>query len=167
MVEVGTVGNEGMSAVPLVHGAQVNTVDAMWQIEGDGLRMPSGEFRQELAENATFADVMNRYAQGFLAQVAQSTACNRLHPVEQRLARWLLMTHDRIGHDELQLTQEFLSQMLGVRRATVSVAAGALQRAGLISYSRGQITIVDREGLEQASCECYQLIRDEFDRLVE
>ena len=110
--------------------------------------------------------LLRRYTLALFNQVAQSAACNRLHSIEERCARWLLMTHDRVTGDQFELTQEFLSQMLGVRRSSVTVAAGMLQKAGLIQYSRGKIAIVDRPGLEAASCECYGVIRSEFDRLV-
>ncbi|HEX6840966.1 MAG TPA: helix-turn-helix domain-containing protein, partial [Stellaceae bacterium] len=107
-----------------------------------------------------------RYTLGLLNQVGQNAACNRAHPVDERCARWLLMTHDRVQENSFQLTQEFLAQMLGVRRPTVSIAAGMLAKAGLISYMRGRITILDRDGLEAAACECYRIISDEFARLV-
>jgi len=166
VVEVGTVGNEGMTAVPLLHGADSATVDAMSQVDGDAMRMAAADFARALAENRGFAGILNRYAEAFLAQVAQSTACNRLHPVEQRLARWLLMTRDRLSSDTLPLTQEFLAQMLGVRRASVNVVAGMLQRAGFIRYTRGMIHVLDLEGLESASCECYMIVRRHFERLL-
>jgi CRP-like cAMP-binding protein len=107
-----------------------------------------------------------RYTQALFSQVAQAAACNRMHPIEERCARWLLMTHDRVGANHFMLTQDFLAQMLGVRRPSVSVAASMLQKAGLISYSRGLVVIADRPGLEAASCICYRVIRDEFERLI-
>jgi CRP-like cAMP-binding protein len=110
--------------------------------------------------------LVNRYAQAFLTQVAQGAACNRLHGLEQRCARWLLMTHDRVSGDEFPLKQQFLAEMLGVRRAGVSVAASALQEAAVIRYSRGTVQVLDRDGLEAASCECYSVIRQQFDRLL-
>ena len=128
--------------------------------------MPADRFQEAIRRNGAFAAVIHRYTQGLFNQVAQTAACNRLHPIGERCARWLLMTHDRAGTERFPLTQEFMAQMLGVRRATVTVAAGMLQQAGLISYRRGVITVVDRAGLEAASCECYRVIRDEFDRLL-
>ncbi len=110
--------------------------------------------------------VLHRYTQALFTQIAQSAGCNRLHSIEQRCARWLLMTQDRVGADRFPLTQEFLGQMLGVRRATVTEAAGTLQKAGLITYSRGTIIVLDRQGLEAAACECYQIVRDDYDRLL-
>ena len=112
-------------------------------------------FKKELARSASMRTVMLRYAHAFFNQVAQSAACNHFHPIEQRCCRWLLMTHDRMNSDEFLLTQEFLAMMLGVQRTGVTVAAGALQRAGLIRYKRGNVTIIDRRGLERRSCECY------------
>ena len=109
---------------------------------------------------------MERYTQALFGQISQAAACNRLHSSEERLSRWLLMSHDRVGADEFMITQEFLGQMLGARRSTVSVSAGILQRAGLIRYVRGHVTIVDRAGLEAVSCECYAVIRHELDRVV-
>ena len=110
--------------------------------------------------------LVNRYSQAYLTQAAQGAACNRLHGIEQRCARWLLMTHDRVAGDEFPLKQQFLAEMLGVRRAGVSVAASALQEAALIRYSRGAVQVLDRDGLEAASCECYAVIRRQFDRLL-
>ena len=107
-----------------------------------------------------------RYTQALITQIAQSAACNRMHPIEERCARWLLMTRDRVGANHFNLTQEFLAQMLGVRRPSVSIAASMLQKAGLITYSRGLIVVTDNKGLEAASCNCYRVIRDEFDRLI-
>ena len=110
--------------------------------------------------------LLHRYVQSLMLLMAQSSACNRLHPIQHRCARWLLMTHDRVGIDQFPLTQEFLSQMLGVRRAAVSEVASALRKAGLIRYSRGKITVTDRKGLEAASCECYLVVKEEYDRLL-
>jgi CRP-like cAMP-binding protein len=166
VAEVGSVGNEGMAGVPLVLGTDRSPVQGFYQVPGATYRMSAADFRAELAKSGVFSDVMHRYAQAFLMQVSQSAACNRLHPLEQRLCRWILMSHDRTAGDRIALTQEFLAQMLGVRRATVSVAAGALQKAGLIRYNRGMINVLDREALEQAGCECYDVVRSEFERLL-
>lgn len=166
VAEVGTVGNEGMAGIPLVLGTDHSPAQAFYQVPGSAYRMSAADFRAELAKSTVFSDVVHRYAQAFLTQVSQSAACNRLHPLDQRLCRWILMSHDRTDGDRIALTQEFLAQMLGVRRATVSIAAGALQKAGLIRYNRGIINVLDRERLEQSSCECYAVVRSEFERLL-
>ena len=165
-IEVATVGNEGMVGLPVFLGAGSMPGKALSQIPGDSMRMPAESFRREANAGGALQAILQRYTQGLLNQIAQSAACNRLHPMTERCARWLLMTHDRVGRDEFPLTHEFLSQMLGVRRATVTVATGTLQQAGLIRSRRGSITILDREGLENASCECYRIIREEYDRLL-
>ena len=136
------------------------------QVPGAGLRMTAALFKKELARSASMRTVMLRYAHAFFNQVAQSAACNHFHSIEQRCCRWMLMTHDRMQSDEFLLTQEFLAMMLGVQRTGVSAAAGALQRAGLIRYSRGNVTILDRRGLMRRSCECYDVSKQEFDRLL-
>jgi CRP-like cAMP-binding protein len=155
-----------MAGIPLLLGAEMSPAQAFYQIPGESLRMSAQSFRAEIEKGGAFAAVLRRYAQGFLNQVSQSAACNRLHPVEQRLCRWILMSHDRTGGDEIALTQEFLAQMLGVRRATVSIAAGMLQKAGMISYTRGVIHVLDRPRLEESSCECYDVVRREYQRLL-
>jgi CRP-like cAMP-binding protein len=166
-VEVATMGNEGMAGLPVFLGATTSPDRAFAQIAGRALRMPAGEFR-DLANGAgAIQALLQRYTQAFFVQLAQGAACNRLHSVPQRLARWLLMTHDRVGRDEFPLTQEFMAQMLAVRRATVTEAAGRLQQDGLITYGRGIITIVDRPGLEATSCECYRIITEEHARLLD
>ena len=166
IAEVGTVGNEGMAGIPLLLGSDKSPAHAFYQVPGVTYRMPAEAFREEIDKGGALAAIARRYAQGFLNQVSQSAACNRLHPLEQRLCRWILMSHDRTGGDKIALTQEFLAQMLGVRRATVSIAAGMLQKAGFIRYNRGMIEVLDREGLEKGSCECYQVVRREFERLL-
>ena len=128
--------------------------------------MEAANLQRGASRNPTFRRLLYLYAQAFLTQVAQSTACNRLHPAEERLARWLLICRDRIGRDDIPITHETMALMFGVRRATVSEAAGALQRQGLIRYRRGIISIIDRERLEAASCECYAIVRSEFERLL-
>ena len=164
--EVGTIGNEGLAGLALLFGGREDANTAFYQIPGETLVMPAENFEQELSRCSPFRQIVHRYAQAFYTQVAQSTACNRLHPVEQRLARWILMSQDRAGNQTIQLTQEFIAQMLGVRRATVSVVAGTLQQAGLIRYRRGVIEVLDRNGVEEASCECYARVRSEFERLL-
>ena len=166
VAEVGTVGNEGMAGIPLLNGTDHSPAQGFYQVPGASYRMPAGAFRDEVEKGGPFADIMRRYAQAFLNQVSQSAACNRLHALEQRLCRWILMSHDRSDGDRIALTQEFLAQMLGVRRATVSIAAGMLQKAGLIKYNRGVIHVLERDQLEQTSCECYHVVRNEFERLL-
>lgn len=165
-VEFATVGREGMSGSNETLTGAGTPMRVIAQVSGASLRVPAADL-SELARTSFHArGLLLRYNQSLLVQAAQVAACNRLHPVEERCARWLLMTHDRVRRDEFLLTQEFLSQMLGVRRARVNVAAGTLQRAGLIRYSRGRIRLTDREGLEAASCECYGVVRAEYDRLA-
>ena len=166
-VEVGTVGNEGLVGTPVFLGVDASPTRVLAQVPGRSLRMAVSDFRKEIAEvDAVLYWRIARYQQALLNQVAQSVACNHLHSIDMRTARWLLMTHDRVGEDEFPLTQEFLSQMLGVRRPSVTVAAGLLEKAGLISYRRGRIKVVDRARLEAASCECYRVVRAEHERLV-
>ncbi len=165
-VEIATVGPEGMIGLPVLTNGTV-PYSGLIQVPGEGVRIRADEFRHRLRSCPTLYQMMLRYMLAMMTQMAQNAACNRAHPVDERCARWLLMTHDRVSEHSFPLTQEFLSQMLGVRRPTVSIAASMLARAGLISYVRGQITILDREGLEAASCECYSIIKREFDRLLE
>lgn len=166
-VEVATVGHEGMVGVPVFLGVSTSPGLAFCQVPGVALRMPAGSFR-ELANGAgAVQELLQRYTYAFFTQISQGAACNRLHSVDQRLARWLLITQDRTGgKDQFLLTQEFMAQMLGVRRATVTEAAGRLAQAGLIGYRRGIVTVLDRPGLEAASCECYRIISDEHTRLI-
>jgi len=144
---------------PLVGGELVCGRD----LPAGGVRVTASAFQSAIAESAALRAIFLRYAQSYLSQVSQSSACNRAHSIEERCARWLLMTHDRVTADEFPLTQEFLSFMLGVRRAGVSIAAAMLQKAGFIEYRHGRIKVVDREGLEGASCACYRIIRDTYD----
>jgi CRP-like cAMP-binding protein len=164
--EVGTIGNEGMVGLPLLLGDDRAPTSVYVQVPGMGLRMTAARFSAELAHSASMRTVMLRYAHALFNQVAQSAACNHFHTLQQRCCRWMLMTHDRMQSDEFLLTQEFLAMMLGVQRTGVSLAAGALQRAGLIHYSRGVVTILNRRGLQQRACECYGLSKREFDRLL-
>ncbi len=165
IVEVATIGNEGIVGVPLVPLGAL-AVRAITQVAGHGLRVDAKVFLEWLERSHAFQTLVDRYTQALFGQIAQAAACNRLHSSEERLSRWLLMSHDRVESDQFMITQEFLGQMLGARRSTVSVSAGILQRAGLISYRRGHVTIVDREGLEAVSCECYAVIKAELDRVV-
>jgi CRP-like cAMP-binding protein len=164
--EVGTIGNEGIVGLPLLLGDDRAPTSVYVQVPGAGLRMKAAVFRKELARSASLRAVMHHYAHAFFNQVAQSAACNHFHSLQQRCCRWLLMTHDRMHSDEFLLTQEFLAMMLGVQRTGVTAAASALQRAGLIRYTRGNVTILDRRGLERRSCECYGVSKREFDRLL-
>jgi CRP-like cAMP-binding protein len=165
-VEIATIGNEGMVGTAVFLGADRGPMRAICQVAGQALRMRSESFRHSIAEHPDLADVVRRFTQNMINQISQTTACNHVHSVQQRMCRWLLMTHDRVGADEFHLTKELLAQMLGVRRPSVTVAAGLLQRDGLISYQRGRIRIADRAGLERASCPCYATVRQDTDRLL-
>jgi CRP-like cAMP-binding protein len=165
--EVGTVGNEGAVGVSLLLDAQPSPHETVAQIPGTALMVDADVLREGMRERSGLRTLLLRYVHEYLTQVAQTAACNRLHGIEQRCARWLLMTHDRVAQaDQFPLTQAYLAIMLGVRRAGVTVAAGALQDAGLITYHRGGIRVVDRVGLEGAACECYGVVRRHFDRLI-
>jgi len=167
MVEAATVGDEGMLGVELfLDGAAVAIGETLIQVPDTSAEtMGVEDFRRAVAEPGAFRDLIGRYTHVVIAQMMQSTACNVLHQVQQRCARWLLMTHDRMHEQDFHLSHEFLAVMLGVQRPTVSVVASTLQRAGLIRYAHGHVTVTDREGLEAASCECYPIVRAHFDRL--
>ncbi|HEY0776998.1 MAG TPA: Crp/Fnr family transcriptional regulator [Gemmatirosa sp.] len=165
-VESATVGREGVVGVPVVHGVAETHTQALAQIDGLAARVDTDRFRAWLAAADGALPVLLRYAQALLEQTAQSVACNRRHAMEERCARWLLATRDRVGSDQFTLTHEFLAQMLGTRRASVTVAAGMLQHAGLLRYTRGRVTILDAARLEEASCECYHIVRDQHARLL-
>lgn len=165
IVEVATIGNEGIVGVPLVPGGSL-AVRAISQVGGRTLRIDAGEFIKGLEGLPGFRGLVQKYVQALFGQISQAAACNRLHSNEERLSRWLLMSHDRVGTDTFPITHEFLGQMLGSRRATVTLSAGLLQSAGLIRYHRGRVTIVDREGLESVACECYGIIKAALDRVV-
>jgi CRP-like cAMP-binding protein len=166
-VEVGTVGNEGLAGLSVYLDGGGIPSRTFVQVPGDGKRMTAAAFAEGVEERPRLQKILKRYVQAYLIQVAQTAACNRAHSVEERCARWLLMTHDRVGGSQtFPLTHQFLAYMLGVRRAGVTVAAGILQKAGLIQYTRGSITISDRAGLEAASCECYGIVADHVDRLT-
>ncbi|WP_256973201.1 Crp/Fnr family transcriptional regulator [Nostoc sp. T09] len=165
-VEVATVGNEGMVGLPILLGANSIPGQAFSQVPGDAWRMSADAFKAHVTPSSPLHDLLQRYTQALFNQIAQSAACNRLHSIEERFCRWLLMTADRVERDSFPLTQEFLAQMLGVNRSSVSLTASILQRAGLIEYVRGQMTIVDRDSLEATSCECYQIVKVEFERLL-
>jgi CRP-like cAMP-binding protein len=162
-LEVGMVGNEGMAGLSVFMGAGFSPTRALVQGSGTAMRMSAVTVRKEANRLGSLHHLLHRYSHSLLTQVSQSSVCNRFHLVNARLARWLLMTNDRLGAEEFPLTQEFLSNMLGVRREGVSKAAGALQAGKLIRYSRGVITILNRRALEAKSCECYAIIKAETD----
>ena len=164
-VEVATIGREGCGGLPAFLGSLISPNDCFCQIAGDAWRLPIGELPGILNGDGALHEALHRYTQATMVQLAQNVACNRLHSTEERCARWLLQTRDRVDSDTFELTQEFMAQMLGVRRGTVSLVAGALQQAGLIRYVRGRIAILDDERLHDVACECYDLIRAEYDRL--
>jgi CRP-like cAMP-binding protein len=165
-VEVGTVGNEGFSTVDILTDSEQSLETVTCQIPGDALKMPVAPFLAAIEGHTELRRVVFRYLRAYLAQVSQSVACNRLHTIEERFARWLLMNHDRVPGDEINITQEFLADMLGVHRPSVSLIARNFQQLGLIRYSRGLVTIVDRPGIEEASCECYGVVRKQFERAL-
>ena len=159
MVEVATIGREGMVGIFAADDGERAPSVSMVQAAADTCyRLPAARFREEMDRRGAFHALMTRYMHAHVGLIMQSTACNAGHNVEQRLARWLLMAHDRVGLNDFPLTQEFLAMMLGVTRPSVTIVAGTLQKAGLITYHRGRITIVDREKLESASCECYRVV---------
>ncbi len=158
--EVGVVGREGMAGMALFLGIDVSSVRMLVQGSGTAMRIEAAEFRHEIKRNPALQRALNRYLYGFMAQVAQTAGCNRFHQTGARLARWLLMTHDRVKSNEFRLTQDFLAHMLGVRRSSVTLAARVLQKKKLIRYARGKITILSRKGLEHASCGCYRTVND-------
>jgi CRP-like cAMP-binding protein len=165
-IEVATIGNEGMAGLPLFLGTDRSPGSCFCQVPGSALKMSAAAFRAAAKENGVFTQILHRYTQALMVQISQSTACNRKHSIRERCARWLLLTHDRVGKNNFLLTQEFLGEMLGVRRASVGVVVASLQRSRLLRYSRGRITILDRRGLESVSCVCYSIVRKEYDRLL-
>lgn len=165
-IEVATIGNEGMAGLPLFLGTDRSPGSCFSQVPGAAYRMSAASFRAAMNKNGTLTAILRLYTQALMVQISQGTACNRAHSIQQRCARWLLLTHDRVRKDHFLLTQEFLGQMLGVRRMTVGQVAAELQRSGCIRYSRGLITVVNRKKLEALSCICYSIIRKEYDRLL-
>jgi CRP-like cAMP-binding protein len=165
-VEAMTTGNDGFVGLAVFHGLSSSRLKACGQITGRSRRIPADDFRKVMAENPVLYRILHRYSQFVFETVSQSAACNRLHVIEQRCARWLLMSHDRVGRDRFDLTQEFLAEMLGVRRPGVTVAMGILEKAGIIAHGRGNITVVNRAGLEKASCECYRTVKERQARLI-
>ena len=160
--EVGVIGREGMLGVSILSGVATSFTDAMVQMPGAAWRMTAADLGRELRCNPPLRPLLSRYGEALQAQIMQTAACNVLHTLEQRLVRWLLMVQDRGDGDELALTQDFMAVMLGVQRPTLTLAAGVLQRAGLIRYARGHLTVLDRPGLEAACCECYGAVRQRF-----
>jgi CRP-like cAMP-binding protein len=165
-VEVGLVGREGMAGLSVVLGVTTSPNECLVQIPGHGHNLRATALRAAMDRSPALTGLLLRYVHAFHGQVAQTAACNARHHLEERLARWLLMTRDRCDSDRLPLTHEFLAIMLGVRRAGVTVAAGALQKVGLIGYERGCITVLDRPGLEGVACECYAAVKQQFEELL-
>lgn len=163
--EMGLVGNEGVLGIAAFLGGESTCSRALVALAGDAFRLPTKLMREEFAREGPFRDLLLRYTQALITQVSQTAVCNRLHSVEQRLCRWLLLCHDRKNRSDLLMTQELIANMLGGRRESVTVAAGHLQDAGLIHYCRGRISVLDRNGLESNVCECYRVVEDEVDRL--
>jgi len=159
-LEVGMVGREGMVGIPLSLGTDISPVRALVQGAGTAMRMKSARFSEEIRKSPQLQQEVSRYTRALMAQITQTAACNRFHVVAARLARWLLMTRDRLGLDEFRLTHAFLGHMLGVRRVGVTTAARVLQKRKLIAYARGNIKILDRRGLERAACSCYEIVRN-------
>lgn len=165
-VEVAVIGREGMTGVYGMLGHDQGAHSVIMQGPGAGLRIRLSVVREEFLKGGIFTQLVHSFLYMQMTQMSQSVLCNRLHPVEARMARWMLTACDRMQTDSLLLTQEFLAQMLGSRRSTVTVAAGELQRIGLINYTRGRVRVVDRAGLEARTCECYSIVRSVYDRLI-
>ena len=164
--EIAIVGNEGILGISLFMGGDTTPSRAVVQGAGYGFRLKAQHLKDEFARFGPMLRLLLRYTQALITQMSQTAVCNRLHSVEQRLCRWLLLSQDRVKSDELPMTQEFISNMLGGRRESVTVAAGRLQSAGVIHYARGHIKILDRKRLEASACECYQIVKVELDRLL-
>jgi len=165
-IEVGTIGREGMSALPLLMGASTTANDCYCQVRGSAVRISTALFREISSTSRVFRQLLDRYLQAYVNMLGQLAACNRLHSVYYRCSRWLLMTRDRVSSDRIPLTHEYLAMMLGTGRSGVTIAAGTLQKAGFIRCTHGTITILDREGLQDASCECYAVARAQFGGLL-
>jgi CRP-like cAMP-binding protein len=166
VVEVGLAGREGMVCVATFLGAHSSPHRGIVQVAGTAMRMKASVLRDEFKRGGKLQDLLLRYTQAHLVQIAQTSVCNRLHALEARLSRWLLMIHNRVDGNDFLLTQDIISMMLGAQRTGVTEAAGGLQRKGVISYTRGRITILDRRELEETSCECYWIVREEYERLT-
>ena len=165
-VEAATIGNEGAAKLPSALGSQTASQELVGQVAGEMIAVPIETFTKHVQEEDRFRDLVYGYIEALVVQISLTAACNAVHHVNQRCARWLLQTHDRVEGDTFGLTQEYLGVMLGVQRPTVSIAQRTLREAGCITFSRGSITVVDREGLEAAACHCYEMIRTEYSRLV-
>jgi len=165
--EVATVGREGMAGLPLFLGSHTSLYEVISQVAGHGLRMPAAAFTDEVARSPALRTRLLRYSELRMAMLGQTAACNAAHHIGARLARWLLISHDSVNGDNFVLTHEFLSHMLGAERPSVTLAAGALQKRGCITYRRGSVVVKDREQLERSSCECYGIVRREMTRLIE
>lgn len=165
LIEVGTIGREGVSAIPLLLGATTTANECYCQVPGSAVKVDADLF-QSLKADAKFRQLLDRYVQAYVNMLGQLAACNRLHSVYERCARWLLMTQDRVDSTDIHLTHEYLAMMLGTQRSGVTIAAGTLQNAGFIRYAQGVIAILDRTGLENASCECYEVAREQFGGLL-
>lgn len=165
-VEAATIGNEGMAGIGLLVGCCESPYRVIQQVAGDALRVPADLFVEVLEENPSVRKLVQRYTFTLLQQAGQNAACNLHHVVEERMCRWLLQTSDRVGDDEFYITQEFLSEMLGVRRQTINITARTLQDAGLISYRRGNVALRDRPGLEDSACECYEIYNHVYERFM-
>ena len=165
-IEVGVVGREGAVGLPVFLGVESAFFRYLVQVPGEALRMRAAELRRRVGRDSALHELLLRFTHTFVIQLSQTVACNSLHPIEKRLCRWLLSVHDRADDDHFPLTHEFLAAMLGVRRATVTEAARKLRDAGLIRYGAGRLTVLDRGGLESASCDCYRTVQDEMDRAL-
>ncbi len=166
-VEAGLVGSEGMVGLPVIWGGNTTITTAFVQVANGAFRMKAEQLQSEFLRGGELQSLLLRYTQALFTQVTQTVACNRLHTIEERLARWLLLVSERVQSEKFPLTQEFIAQMLGCRRSGVTVAAGALSHAGMISYKRGNINILNRQDLEATSCECYSIIKNEYARLLD
>jgi CRP-like cAMP-binding protein len=164
--EIGIAGNNGLVGIALFMGGETTSSRAVVQSAGDSVRMKAKDLQTAFALGGVFQNILLRYTQSFMTQISQTAVCNRLHTVEQQLCRWLLINHDQLESNKLVMTHDLIANMLGVRREGVSIAAGHLQQKGLIKYVRGTITMLDRVKLEAAVCECYQVVMDEYDRLL-
>ncbi len=164
--EIGIIGNDGLLGVALFLGGDTTTSRAIIQSEGEGLRMKPKELRSEFVSGGRFQDLLLRYTQALMTQISQTAVCNRLHKVEEQLCRWLLLSHDRLNSDKLVMTHDLISNMLGVRREGITLAAKKLAAKKLIKNTRGTITIIDRQGMEKAACECYEIVNTEYNRLL-
>jgi len=164
-IEVGTIGREGLSAIPLLFGATTTANESYCQVPGTAIKIDVALF-ESLKTNLKFRQLLDRYVQAYVNMLGQLAACNRLHSVNERCSRWLLMSQDRVGSPKIRLTHEYLAMMLGTQRSSVTIACGILQKAGFITYGRGIITILDRAGLEGTSCECYDVARAQFGGLL-